>query len=136
MFYRASLIFALVMILNTESFAAASQKDGVPDCKNPVTQLDMNMCASDAYKQADTTLNDLYSKKILALQSADTKKQFKTAQKAWLSFRDKSCEYEASPWEGGSGQPMIRLECLKKFTDQRIKDIELYLSCTQDGCPN
>ena len=136
MLCRAPTIFALVMIVSTTSFAASSQKDGVPDCKSPVTQLDMNMCASDAYKQSDKRLNDLYNKKIQTLLSASTKKQFKAAQKSWLSFRDKSCEYEASPWEGGSGQPMIRLECLKKFTDQRIKDIELYLSCTQDGCPN
>jgi uncharacterized protein YecT (DUF1311 family) len=44
-----------------------------------------------------------------------------TAQRAWLAYRDAACEAHASPFEGGSLQPLIRATCLSEITAERTR---------------
>lgn len=49
------------------------------DCKNAVTQLDMNQCANSDYKKADAELNRTY-KEVLAKTSVAQRALLKSAQ--------------------------------------------------------
>ena len=97
-----------------------------PNCNNPQTQSEMNICASIAYQNADRKLNQVY-RQLLPKLSAARKQKLITAQQAWIKFRDSSCEFERSAYEGGSMAPMIYGFCLAAVTEQRTKDLQRYL---------
>jgi uncharacterized protein YecT (DUF1311 family) len=97
-----------------------------PNCNNPQTQSEMNICASIAYQNADRKLNQVY-RQLLPKLSAARKQKLITAQQAWIKFRDSSCEFERSAYEGGSMAPMIYGFCLAAVTEQRTKDLRRYL---------
>ena len=97
-----------------------------PNCNNPQTQSEMNICASIAYQNADRKLNQVY-RQLLPRLSAARKQKLITAQQAWIKFRDSSCEFERSAYEGGSLAPMIYGFCLANVTEQRTKDLQRYL---------
>jgi len=97
-----------------------------PNCNNPQTQSEMNICASIAYQNADRKLNQVY-RQLLPKLSASRKQKLISAQQAWIKFRDSSCEFERSAYEGGSIAPMIYGFCLANVTEQRTKDLQRYL---------
>ena len=97
-----------------------------PNCNNPQTQSEMNICASIAYQNADRKLNQVY-RQLLPKLSASRKQKLISAQQAWIKFRDSSCEFERSAYEGGSMAPMIYGFCLADVTEQRSKDLQRYL---------
>jgi uncharacterized protein YecT (DUF1311 family) len=97
-----------------------------PNCNNPQTQSEMNICASIAYQNADRKLNQVY-RQLLPKLSAARKQKLIAAQQAWIKFRDSSCEFERSAYEGGSMAPMIYGFCLADVTEQRTKDLRRYL---------
>jgi uncharacterized protein YecT (DUF1311 family) len=97
-----------------------------PNCNNPQTQSEMNICASIAYQNADRKLNQVY-RQLLPKLSASRKQKLISAQQAWIKFRDSSCEFERSAYEGGSIAPMIYGFCLADVTEQRSKDLQRYL---------
>lgn len=82
------------------------------------TQLDLTTCASTEYKQTDTELNRLY-KLLMPKLSKPRQQQLITAQTAWIKFRDSNCQFVSSAYEGGSIQPMIKLQCLNSLTLER-----------------
>lgn len=82
------------------------------------TQFEMNQEAGREYEKKDKELNVLYKKLIAKLDETE-RNLFIQAQQAWLKFRDSHCKYEASSYEGGSMQPMVRYYCLAELTAAR-----------------
>ncbi|MDX7901349.1 lysozyme inhibitor LprI family protein [Aeromonas media] len=107
---------ALLLLLATTA-AQAEQ-----DCTAPVTQTDMNICAFQDYQRADARLNAAYKKRVATLDKAQLDR-LRTAQRAWITFRDAQCRYEAGVYEGGSMAPLVHSSCLTKLTEQRTKDL-------------
>lgn len=92
-------------------------------CNDPQTQLDMNQCAQQAYKQADAELNQVYQ--TLHASLSDSGKQSLTdAELAWISFRDLDCDFARDQYEGGSIAPLIYYSCLEALTELRTTEIE------------
>ncbi len=106
------------------------------DCKNAVTQLDMNQCASSNFKQADTELNRTY-KQVLAKTSIEQRALLKSAQLTWIKYRDADCTFQSSATEGGSAHPMIISACLTHKTEERTAQLKSYLDCPEGdlSCP-
>jgi len=96
------------------------------NCENPQDQLQINRCAGLSYERADKKLNQLYRQLLPKLSSARRQKLI-TAQQAWVKFRDTSCEFEESAYEGGSIAPTIVAVCWEKLTLQRTQEIQAYL---------
>lgn len=97
-----------------------------PNCNNPQTQSEMNICEGVRYQQADKRLNLVYKQLLPKLENLRRKKLI-TAQQAWINFRDKSCAFEKSEVEGGTMAPMIEAGCLAEMTKQRTAQLESYL---------
>ena len=83
-------------------------------------------CAADAYEAADTVLNKTYN--AIAAQyagaepdNAEILSRLKSAQRAWIPFRDAQCELEAADSLGGSNEGVILNSCLYQQTAARIK---------------
>ncbi len=125
---------ALIALLILSPLAHAAEP--IVDCKNANTQLDMNICASQAFKRSDALLNQAYKQKLAQL-NVDQQKKFKAAQRSWIAFRDSDCDFQSSGVEGGSVQPMIYSGCLQQKTEQRTKEINAFLHCEEGdlSCP-
>ncbi len=97
------------------------------NCDNAQTQVEINQCAKLSYQNADKKLNQVYQKLVPTLSSS-SKRKLITAQQAWIKFRDTSCEFERSQYEGGTIAPTIYFGCLEQTTLQRTQQLEEYLN--------
>lgn len=80
----------------------------------------MNTCAFQDYQRADARLNAAYKKRVVVLDKAQLER-LRTAQRAWITFRDAQCRYEAGVYEGGSMAPLVHSSCLTQLTEERTK---------------
>jgi uncharacterized protein YecT (DUF1311 family) len=115
--------------------AGPALADDKPDCIDPQTQMEMTYCAGVDYEDADAELNALWPDIVAAAKSNDeyvadmakergvptTLEALRTAQRAWIKFRDAQCEYEAYEVFGGTAQPMVGSLCLERLTRERIE---------------
>lgn len=96
------------------------------NCNLPQTQLEINRCSQLSYENADRKLNQVY-KQLLPKLALPRQQKLIAAQQAWIKFRDSSCEFERSAFEGGSIAPSIYLNCLETVTKQRLQQLQEYL---------
>ncbi|MBS0470514.1 MAG: DUF1311 domain-containing protein [Proteobacteria bacterium] len=101
--------------------ARADDWDGI-DCRNAMTQLEMNVCANKDFRKADRKLNDAYQRLRKNLDPGEFRK-LRDAQRAWIQFRDKECTFEAAENEGGSIYPMMYSGCLAGQTETRTRQL-------------
>lgn len=122
----------LLTLLALTSFAQAAEVD----CKNASTQMELNICAGQDFQRSDALLNQAYKQKMAQL-SPEQQTKFKAAQRSWIVYRDKDCDFMSSGVEGGSVQPMIYSGCLQQKTEQRTKEINAILHCEEGdlSCP-
>lgn len=104
------------------AIAAINPAAAADDCKDPITQQDMNRCAAKDAGREDALLNKNY-KELVAKLDGKQKEQLKNVQLAWIKFRDLQCHFESDGYEGGSMQPLVHSSCLYKQTKQRNKDL-------------
>jgi uncharacterized protein YecT (DUF1311 family) len=90
-----------------------------PSCADAATQADMNSCAKAEYDKADAELNRVYQQALQSL-APDHQERLRTAQRAWITFRDADCDCEAFTYDGGSMQPLSYYSCLTAATRERI----------------
>jgi len=116
------MIRYLVLATSLVLFAAPAAAANV-ECKNAVTQMDMNFCADKDYQAADKKLNEAY-RKAAAQEDAHGRDLLKQSERAWMTYRDAQCTYQTNASEGGSIQPMEYSECLTEKTKARIKELQ------------
>lgn len=106
------------------------------NCKKPLTQSDMNVCASKGLDEETNKMNKTYDEYIQKLNVKE-KQQFKEVQLAWKKYKDLSCDFESLGVEGGSVRPMIVALCLDGMTRQRHESIKFMNECKQGNlsCP-
>ena len=120
-----AVIFALAALVPAPAGAQPKR-----DCGNEANQGAMNACSLEQWKSADTALNRDYQ---ALLQRMDPKSQklLRSAQRAWLAYRDAECGFIASATEGGSVQPTVRYGCLRDATEKREEALKFQLSCAE-----
>lgn len=113
--------------------SSAVAQDASPDCDNPVTQADMNSCAADSAAVADKALNAQYKKTKAAATAFDKQmdgsgasavEMLTAAQKAWIPFRDATCNIQRAISGGGSIEPTLVAGCLETETRKRTKELK------------
>ena len=112
-------IFVAILLL-------ACTVPAMANCKDPITQTEMNQCAAADLKRADAQLNASY-KKLMTQLDANQKAEVKSIQLAWIKFKDLNCKFESSSAEGGSMQPLLRDTCLTQLTEARTKDLKSWI---------
>jgi uncharacterized protein YecT (DUF1311 family) len=103
---------------------AAGAKDG---CEGE-TQYEMNMCAGEKFEKANKAMNERYSELMKRLDR-ENRDKLRQAQRAWVSYRDKVCEFEANGL--GSVRPTIFAGCLTMLTEGHIKYLDSQLTCEE-----
>ncbi len=109
-------------------------------CAAHATTVDFDTCYADQFKLTDQDLNHLYRNTLLAFEAdiADANKRsdhsqlsydataiadLKTAQAAWIKYRDLHCSAAGQQLQGGSIQPIVIHKCMILVTRHRIDDI-------------
>lgn len=98
-------------------------------CKDPMSQVEMNLCSRRNYEKADAEMNKVYKQLMLELARYETnhRPKFQEAQLLWLKYRDAYCDSEASVYEGGSIRPTIYYSCLASVTQDRTRRLRAFL---------
>lgn len=139
--------------LAEQNGAAGHQAGSVPNpCDKANTQMEMNQCSGDEYGKADAHLNAVYQELVAFLKKtlADTQKandaqqkanaeaalqKLKSAEKAWMVYRDEHCSAAKQQYEGGSISPMVYANCMQLVTNHRIEELKAAYK-TPDRKPN
>lgn len=101
--------------------AAAVQAQTAAECTAPQSQQLMNACANKDFDKADAALNVAWTSAKSFGDAIGKGDALLKAQRAWLAYRDMACDVHASPYEGGSIQPLIRASCLTALTQERTQ---------------
>jgi uncharacterized protein YecT (DUF1311 family) len=96
------------------------------ECRDPRTQAAMNHCAQEGWRAADGALNSAYARLGARLGTARRAK-LRTAQLAWIRFRDGHCDFERSLHAGGSMQPAVYYACMEATTRARTAQLRAAL---------
>jgi uncharacterized protein YecT (DUF1311 family) len=121
-----SPMFRPVLFLACLATPAAAQ-DAI--CSDPPDQMTMTQCAHQEWQIADAELNSVYKRVTAMLKEQDAQldavlrggpEALRDAQRAWITFRDKTCEAEGFAMRGGSAEPMVVAFCLTRITRERI----------------
>jgi uncharacterized protein YecT (DUF1311 family) len=115
------LAFVLITTLAV-SGAALAQGFSPSACGAEQSQPALNDCAWRRYRAADAELNRVY-RVALAADTGAVAAALRTAQRAWVRFRDAHCAYVAATYDGGSMQPMQQGACLEELTRARIRQL-------------
>jgi uncharacterized protein YecT (DUF1311 family) len=103
------------------------------DCANAMTQQEMNFCAEQDWLAADALLNDAYATALAAMQEADAsfppegdteEERLRTAQRAWVAYRDAACDSAGYAMRGGSAEPLLIYGCMGMLTQQRTEALQ------------
>jgi uncharacterized protein YecT (DUF1311 family) len=86
------------------------------------TTMGMMACAGRERAAWDDQLNASY--KLLQGKTTPTQASaLKSAQQAWMAYRDARCGFEASRYEGGTLSGVLAGDCLMRVTAERALEI-------------
>jgi uncharacterized protein YecT (DUF1311 family) len=114
----------------------ASQFAHAADCGDAKNQMEMNACFCSEFKKTDAELNQVYQQ-VMAKYKADAAaiKRIKTAQIAWLAFRDANLEssFPADNHFSAAGMCVCNLKA--EMTAQRLTQLQGILNPSEgDTC--
>lgn len=96
------------------------------------SMVEMKQAALRDFEKADAELNAVYNK-VLRQLSPKGVTALREAQRAWVTFRDKTAEAYGIGEEGGSNEGLMYIRCQEAITQNRTKELKLlFLS---DGYP-
>ena len=123
-------VVLLAFALCVSAQSSKKEVEGTPQkgpCDSAMTQLDLDQCYGEQFRRADAHLNKVYASLLKQMQSQKSEtamQKLKTAEKAWLQYRDLHCEAARYEYEGGSMSPMVWAQCMAMTTEHRIDEIK------------
>jgi uncharacterized protein YecT (DUF1311 family) len=116
--------------------ALASAQDDPPiDCAKTEIDSELAQCASIDRMKADDILNRVYKQAMADARQQDADeneispdlvgavKALKKAQRAWIDYRDGTCDGMGFKARGGTLEPRLIELCLKEMTEVRTKEL-------------
>jgi uncharacterized protein YecT (DUF1311 family) len=119
-----SWLLLLAMFICYDSNAKAQHMNSTDaPCRNVLITVAMENCFDQAYKAADSKLNQKYSQISKILQPDDLQ-QLRAAQRLWIQFRDATCTAESHLYNGGTASAPAYSACIEEVTRQRTVDLD------------
>ena len=102
-------------------------------CERAGTQADSTECAWKQFRQADQVLNTQYRNAIAEAVRRDSHgwkdrrpsdvEALRSAQRAWINFRDLHCRVEGYWGRGGTIESMLVNFCFTRLTRERTEQL-------------
>lgn len=121
------IILAIILfVIPNKIFAEDLYSKKFSECIEASASNDLEMaeCSRQEYEVQDKKLNDVYKTLMLQLDD-DRKSKLKDAQRAWLVFRDKNCDFYHNP-DGGTLGILIEADCKTSLTANRVNELEKF----------
>jgi len=124
------LVLPILILLSAPALAQSLAETS--DCATAITQQDLNICAEADWQEADAVLNDTYGNVMAAMKAMDAdlppalqggETALRTAQRAWITYRDANCTAAGFPMRGGSAEPLLVYGCLRQMTLDRTEEL-------------
>lgn len=135
---RAYSPFAVTMLLSlflaTTVAGADASWDSFNDCTSQagVKNSDLKECGVAYVSREDAKLNEVW-KIAFGVAGPLTKSDLLDEQRAWISYKEKACNFFYNGEQGREGQVLHIFACKAAVIDQRIKELEAYRACWADG---
>lgn len=96
-----------------------------------MSTVGMGDCLNRELEYWDARLNDIYHRVRAAAKATDTEMEeigasvasqadaMRDMQRAWIAYRDATCEYERTMWGGGTGGGPATVACHMKLTAEQ-----------------
>ncbi|MBA3911804.1 MAG: hypothetical protein C0524_18490 [Rhodobacter sp.] len=103
-----------------------------PDCANTMVQYELNICAEMDWQEADDDLNRAYKEVMAEMKAMDTnlppelqgaEDALRSAQRAWIDYRDANCSTAGFQMRGGSAERLVVYGCLRQMTLERTEEL-------------
>jgi uncharacterized protein YecT (DUF1311 family) len=121
--------------------AGSAQAQDETKCNPDGNTAEMAACAYDDYDAEDAKLNKVYAKYLKKMQSMDADMgnsegdtavgRLKTAQRAWIAFRDAECPLESVDNMGGSIERILGPSCMAALTKERTAQLQSQLKAME-----
>ena len=115
---RSHLIISALLLLG----AGALQAQAAIACDKVDRQDDLERCLAEELQLADRSLNAEFGALRRSL-ARERREVLKHAQNAWITLRDKDCEFEASAAAGGAAYRSLYLSCQLEATRSRLRSL-------------
>ncbi len=119
---RSWLLLLTIFICYGSNAKAQHMNSADAPCRNVSITVAMENCFDQAYKAADSKLNQKYSQISKVLQPDDLQ-QLRAAQLLWIQFRDATCAAESHLYNGGTASAPAYSACLEEVTRLRTADL-------------
>lgn len=135
----ALVMMLLIAPVGAQTGTAASRQadletEALKNCE--ANQTSLNLCSFHRYKKGDAELNRIYQAQLARMTSKVDAQRYREAQRAWLKHAEADCLFRNGPREdSGTIWPLLQNTCLAEHTEARLRILQQYLNCTQDGCP-
>ncbi len=121
-----SLVVSSLVLLSLSLAAAEEKQQTRESCDDAATTVAMLECLKQRHETADRELNQVYGQLRLKL-SKSRQAKLKKAQRAWITFRDTTAEFEASEAAGGSLYPVVYRLTQAEMTENRVGELRQIL---------
>ena len=126
---------ATAFILATPALASSMEpRENLPlDCPDAANKFEAETCLEALLSRHDRLLNDVYRIAMRNARAFDAEfgvplpaaDSLRSAQRAWIGYRDAACRAETAPMTvGGGGFLRAERTCLIRYTDRRTRDLE------------
>ena len=92
-----------------------------PDCPDDADPAQLNQCLERGYTRADAALNRQWTETLAARPTGA--EQLRTAQRAWLAYRDAHCASAVPSVASVETQNLERLLCRTRLTEARTHEL-------------
>lgn len=107
-----------------------------PFACNQQSNLGVEGCAERKVDSGDERINAEVRVLFRALYDDASRRDFVTAQAAWLTYRGADCTSQSDEYEGGTQQPIAYLQCLAADDQSRSTDLKGFYSDLTAGRKN
>lgn len=129
----ASAIIAIACIV--ASGPANAQPTFTPDCTDPVTQAEMNMCARASRDEAEREMEAMYQQVLAQFRQQDASNAdlgpeyvgaeilLRESQDSWRTSSSDFCAARGVSFFGGSMRPAVVYACLAMLARSRTEEL-------------
>jgi uncharacterized protein YecT (DUF1311 family) len=116
----------LSIVLACSGAMAAPVQIAQADCSGAGSNVGYKDCLRRNYEAADADLNRVY-RQVKAELGAEQRGLLTDAQLAWITYRDKGCEFEKFGSRSGTGYRGFLSQCKERMTRSRVAELQAYL---------
>lgn len=115
--------------------AAAALLSAQPDCRNAMTQSDIDACAGERVRAAEADMNRVAAQLMRELQARDRtagnhngEERLRAAQRTWIDFREAQCRLAGLQAMESSMEATLVSQCLRELNERRADELRMMLN--------